>query len=110
MPEWQEEHTPVGQCIDGYRGTGPIARGGLGEVYRGIQESPDWRVAIKILSPRLDHPNGMRTLNFGSADTTCHTVLELIEGGNLRDTRQRFREAEPQLPLARTISIAERPG
>lgn len=130
MTGTHEEHGLVGKRIGGYRVTGFIARGGMGEVYRGIQESLDRPVAIKILSPRLsahtdfrerferearvaarlDHPNAVRILDFGHADATYYMVLELIEGENLRDTLQRLREQRRRLRIGRTVEIVEQVG
>ena len=123
-------HNLVGERIGGYRVTGFIASGGMGDVYRGIQESLDRPVAIKILAPRLsahtdfrerferearvaarlDHPNAVHILDFGSVGTTYYMVLELIDGDNLREVLRQHREEGRRLPLERTVDIVKQVG
>ena len=120
----------IGQSLGGYRITSYIARGGMGEVYRAIQESLDRPVAVKVLSPRfsamtdfqqrferearvasrLDHPNALRILDFGVQDTIYFMVLDLVDGGNLRDLLRQTSEQGERLPLDRTVEIVSQVG
>lgn len=130
MSDAQQGDSLVGRTLGGYRITDFIARGGMGEVYRGIQESLDRPVAIKVLSPRfsafadfqqrferearvasrLDHPNALRILDFGVVDTTYYMVLELIQGESLRDLLARMQEQGERMPLERAVDIARQVG
>lgn len=125
MSDDHQKDSLIGRSLNGYKITGFIARGGMGEVYSGIQESLDRPVAIKILSPRfsaiadfqqrfgrearvasrLDHQNAVRILDFGVIDTIYYMVLELIEGENLRETLGRFREQGERMPLEQAVDI-----
>ena len=95
----------IGRIFKGYKVTRFIARGGMGLVFEGVQESLDRSVAIKFLYPhlsddqqfrerferearaiaRLDHPNIVRVLDFGSEDQMHFMILDFIDGVSLRD-------------------------
>src|SRR6266511_1285771 len=94
-----------------------IAEGSMASVYRGRHREDGRPVAVKIphravsgnvvlrqrfqteyrIGRELDHPNIVRTLDFGQEGGTCFLVLELVDGPDLweRITRQgRLPEAE----------------
>jgi len=86
--------------IEGY-----IARGGMGEVYRGTDTRMERTVAIKLLDPRLvseprevqrflreatatariDHPNVVEVYSVGELDGRPYLVMKFIEGKTLSD-------------------------
>lgn len=95
----------IGRTFKGYTVTRFIARGGMGLVFEGVQASLDRLVAIKFLYPhlsddeqfrerferearaiaRLDHPNIVRVLDFGTEGQLHYMILDFIDGVSLRD-------------------------
>ncbi len=91
--------------VPGYRLDVVLGKGGMGEVYKGVQLSLDRPVAIKFLAPEhsrdeafvarfekegaalaaLSHPNVVSIVDRGRADDTYYLVMELIDGRSLRD-------------------------
>jgi len=89
--------------IAGYRLTERIARGGMGSVYKAVQESIDRTVAVKLLgakyasdsvfverflrearaAARLNHPNIVQAIDVGRADGHYYFVMEYVEGPTL---------------------------
>ncbi|HVV08701.1 Stk1 family PASTA domain-containing Ser/Thr kinase [Amycolatopsis sp.] len=88
-----------------YRVDTPIARGGMSSVYRGADTRLDRPVAIKIMDPRfaddrsfverfereaksaarLHHPNVVTVHDQGVDGDHVFLVMELVDGGTLRD-------------------------
>ena len=80
-----------------------IGSGGMGSVFRGRDRETDRAVAVKVLTSavsanertlqrfaqefqaasKLDHPNIVRSLDFGSANGRAFLAMELIEGESL---------------------------
>jgi serine/threonine protein kinase len=81
-----------------------IGEGGMGVVWKGRWRKTGELVAIKLLTPgssrhaatllqrfeqefkaglRLDHPNIVKVLDFGSANKIHYMVMELVDGGSL---------------------------
>jgi hypothetical protein len=100
-----------------------IARGGMGEVYLGLDTETGQQVAIKRLRPelaahkpeavqrlvregeilrQLNHPNIVKVLATVEKDGQPIIVMEYVSGGSLRD----LLEQQPQLPLERALDIA----
>jgi serine/threonine-protein kinase len=95
----------IGRSFKGYRVIRFIARGGMGLVFEANQESLDRPVVIKFLYPhlssdsrfrerferearsiaRLNHPNIVRVLDFGSEDMLHFMILEYVDGVSLRE-------------------------
>jgi serine/threonine protein kinase len=97
------------QTIGDYELVEKIAEGGMGTVYRGRQRSNGQIVAIKLVAPnmannevflqrfknefnaanKLDHPNIVRALDFGTAAGRPYLVMEFIEGESLGQRLER---------------------
>ena len=112
----------IGQIIaERFAVTGPIGAGGMGTVYRAIQQAVDRPVALKILtqelssSPqavkrflheariisRLKHVNTVTLYDFGATgDGRLYIAMELIEGWQLRSLIERG-----PLGVDRTLAI-----
>src|SRR5262249_31252425 len=97
----------IGQVLDGrFEILAVLGEGGMGAVYRARQISVDRMVAIKVLSTqlaadaqwaqrfqnearaasRLRHPNTIRIIDFGRAQTGQYFIaMELLEGRGLRE-------------------------
>src|SRR5262245_39187039 len=104
-----------------YKLLGLIAEGSMASVYRGHRRRDGQAVAIKIPHPsvagdeilrerfrteyraghELNHPNIVRTLDFGQESGTFYLVMELVDGPDLW---QRLREEGP-LPEAEAVAI-----
>ena len=111
-------HGLLGAMIDRrYRVDAPIARGGMSTVYRGLDMRLDRPVAIKIMDPqfasdpefaarfefearavaRLRHPGLVAVYDHGRDGDLAFLVMELVEGGTLREL---LRERGPMPPHA----------
>lgn len=120
----------IGRVFKGYKVTRFIARGGMGLVFEGVQESLDRSVAIKFLYPhlsddeqfrdrferearaiaRLDHPNIVRVLDFGSDGQLHFMVLDYIDGVSLRDHLIRVQADGLTLRTETIASITQQVG
>jgi eukaryotic-like serine/threonine-protein kinase len=115
----------VGTRLGGYIVRRMIARGGMGVVYEGYQESLDRPVAIKILYPhlsddpgfrerfqrearalaQLNHPHIVRVIDFGVSEQFVYMIMELVSGHSLRDELIRLREQGVSMDIPRTMEI-----
>ncbi len=100
--------TPVGELIASrYRVVGRLGRGGMGSVYRVVDESSGSEVALKRLGgkalpkvgradrlrfrrefhtmARLQHPRIVRVFEFGIDDVGPFYTMELLDGQDARD-------------------------
>ena len=96
---------PVGARVGEYQVTGLLGQGGMGVVYSGVHPLLGRRVAIKVLNrqvahaeaaarflqearaaSRLRHPNIVDVFAFGQMPDGPTTVMEYLEGENLRAT------------------------
>lgn len=118
----------IGVAIAGrYRIQSVIARGGVGRVYKGVQEPLGRFVAVKILDPlrvvndtqaeahtkrflreatvssRLNHPNTVVVHDYGTLDDgRLYLVMEYLEGPTLRQALQQG----ASLDVPRALHIA----
>ena len=111
-----------GTTLGGYRVEALLGSGGMGSVYRGVQESLKRPVAIKVLRAELGqdaaivarfrreaelaaslaHPNIAQVTDFGVEEGRAYLVMDLLEGEPLAETI----ESEGRLDEARTVRIA----
>ncbi|MBV9919368.1 MAG: Stk1 family PASTA domain-containing Ser/Thr kinase [Pseudonocardia sp.] len=96
----------AGALLDArYRVGSPIATGGMSTVYRGVDTRLDRPVAVKIMdarfaddpafrtrferearsAARIDHPAVVDVYDQGTDDDQLFLVMELVDGGTLRD-------------------------
>jgi hypothetical protein len=88
-----------------FRLEGFVGRGGMGAVFRGVDQQYGQEVAIKLLLPeprsdsraidrfrqeietlqQLDHPHVVRLIDYGDAGGAPFLVTEWAEGGSLRE-------------------------
>ncbi|WP_094273707.1 Stk1 family PASTA domain-containing Ser/Thr kinase [Rhodococcus sp. OK302] len=108
----------IGEMLERrYRVDAPIARGGMSTVYRGLDTRLDRPVAIKVMDPqfaadpafltrfefearavaRLKHPALVAVYDQGSDRGHAFLVMELVDGGTLREL---LRERGPMPPHA----------
>jgi serine/threonine protein kinase len=114
-------------AIAGYRILGRLGRGGMGTVWRALQEGTRRPVALKILNTsafgsavaqarfareveltaRLEHPHIARVYDSGVHHGSYYYAMELIEGESL-DSYVRLRQLEPReiVELMRTVCVA----
>ncbi len=110
-----------GQRLGAYDVVGPLGAGGMGEVYRARHTALDRLVAIKVLPAplavdpdararfereakavaALSHPNILAIHDFAVDGTTAYVVMELLEGGTLRE-RLPHGYTRPRPPRLRT--------
>jgi hypothetical protein len=110
----------TGKTFGDYQVQELIGKGGMSEVYRGIQQQTGQIVAIKILSEMLmgeqefmsrferegrtvaalSHPNIIRMFNFGTSDSIYYMAMELVEGESLS---KRLKQGAISLEQTRTI-------
>ena len=88
--------------IGGFRITKELGKGGMGAVYRAIQESVEREVALKVLAPhfakspqagdrflreaktagKVNHPNVISIIDVGQERGQYYMALELVTGGD----------------------------
>jgi mono/diheme cytochrome c family protein/tRNA A-37 threonylcarbamoyl transferase component Bud32 len=112
----------VGRRIGNFVIESRIGEGAMGAVYRGVHDTLDRRVAIKVLKPqlaaddnlvnrfideakaasRLGHPNLVQVLDFGTLpDGRRYTVMEYLDGRDLEGAL----ELEGPQPIGRVAAI-----
>lgn len=131
----------VGALLDHrYRVTSLLARGGMSTVYRGLDTRLDRQVAIKVMHPqfaadrsfverferearaaaKLHHPHVVAVhdqgVDFSGEEARAFLVMELVDGGTLRDLLESTGPLPPELaisiaePVLAALSVAHRAG
>ena len=127
----------LGELLDGrYRIDSPIARGGMSTVYRGLDTRLDRPVAVKVMDPayagdpeflsrfafearavaRLSHSGLVAVHDQGNDRGHAFLVMELVEGGTLRELLRERGAMPPEVALAvlepvlAALSTAHRAG
>jgi Tol biopolymer transport system component/serine/threonine protein kinase len=120
----------VGSTINGYHVTRFIARGGMGAVFEATQVSLERQVAIKFLYPylsddptfrdrfqrearsiaRLNHPNIVRVLDFGSYEAFHYMVMDLIDSESLRARLVRLHKDGARMDVNEAVRILQQVG
>ena len=112
---WNDAELEGEIVADRYAIRALIARGGMGEVYRGRDELLRRDVAIKVsrrrddpklierfqreasLAARFDHPNIVRIFDFGQTDDGCpFLVMELLRGQRFTELSKRCGPMDPE--------------
>jgi serine/threonine protein kinase len=113
----------IGKTIGKYRFVAPLGRGGMGTVFRAVDETLDREVAIKVLNPdladsevmkrfraeaitlaKLSHPDIATIYELYRADADLLMVMELLRG----ETLDKLSERCSPLPLDQAVSIVNR--
>src|SRR5919199_5475382 len=119
----------IGHTFHGCRVTRFIARGGMGLVFEGVQESLERRVAIKFLYPHLsgqsfqerferearviaqfNHPNVVRIIDYGSNGSLHYIIMDLIDGASLREHLATFHARGERFDTEAIIRIVQPVG
>ena len=99
------------EILGPYRIGDPIGRGGMGTVYRGVNEETGKSAAVKVLSSvlynddtfrerfeaeietlkTLSHPNIVQLYGYGKEDGHLFYAMELVEGTSLEEELQNGR-------------------
>lgn len=133
--------TLVGALLDGrYRVTSVLARGGMSTVYRGVDTRLGRPIAIKVMHSQfaadrsfvdrferearaaagLHHPNVVAVhdqgVDFAGDGARAYLVMELVDGGTLRDLIESSGPLSPELalsvaePVLAALAVAHRAG
>jgi serine/threonine-protein kinase len=122
-----EEDPLIGQLVAGrYRVVKRLGEGGMGEVYLGMHEAIEKKVALKVLrreysqkpdivtrfqqeaisASRIKHPNVLDVFDFGQLDNGCFFLaMEFLEGNDLADELLRARVLDPVRGLQIALQI-----
>jgi len=116
-----------GEQFGKYLLVGEIARGGMGEVYLGVQQGPEGfskTIVVKRmvrhltkradfirmfidearLAARLEHPNIVKTYEFGEHEGQYYTVMEFLAGEDLRKMLHKLQQP-PHRRLALSLAV-----
>ena len=104
----------IGKTVGKYRIVGQLGRGGMGTVYRAVDQTLDREVAIKVLNPeladtkiikrfqaeattlaKLNHPEIATIYELLRLETQLLIVMELVRGETLEKVSVRLGKIEP---------------
>lgn len=118
----------VGEPFGKYLLVGDIAVGGMAEVFLGVQQGLAGFLKVVVLkrvlphystneqfvrmfideariAARLDHPNIVRTYEFGAFDGQYYTCMEYLPGEDVRGILRRLSHAKQRMPLHLAVGI-----
>lgn len=118
----------VGERFGKYVLVGEIAVGGMAEVFLGVKQGLEGFLKVVVLkrvlphftdneqfvrmfvdeariAARLDHPNIVRTYEFGELDGQYYTVMEYLPGEDLRGILRRLSVTKQKMPLHVAVGI-----
>ena len=121
-----ESNVAVGTTIAEYVVEEPIGSGGMGEVYRALDERLGRRVALKVLLRRLaddagfrerllresrlaaslDHPNVVPVYEAGNADGRLYIAMRYVDGTDLKALLRRQGALDPARAIALAAQVA----
>ena len=128
FPAIGEQEPPLTGCVlDHFRIQERIGRGGMGSVFRAVDERLQRTVALKVLSPahsrdrasmlrfrnearsaaRLDHPNIARVFYVGEDRGLHFIAFEFVTGRTVRDLVEAHGQMAPQDAVSITRQVAE---
>ncbi len=110
------------KTIGGFRIIAELGKGGMGAVYKAVQESIDREVALKVMAPhfaknkqagdrfireaktagKVNHPNVISIIDVGQENGQYYMALELVSGG---DAEQLCAQEGGQLSEKRALEI-----
>lgn len=116
----------VGRQLGPYRITKKIAKGGMAEIYEGVDEVHNRPVAIKVLRAdmaeeqefvtrfrreaeavaQLKHPNILEVYDSGFEDETEYITMTYVDGGSLKDLISRG-PMSPEEAVSIAIQLAD---
>jgi serine/threonine protein kinase len=122
------EEIIAGEPFGKYVLVGDIAVGGMAEVFLGVQQGLAGFLKVVVIkrvlphftaneqfvrmfideariAARLDHPNIVRTYEFGAAEGQYYTVMEYLPGEDLRSILRRLSHGKQRMPLHLAVGI-----
>ena len=119
----QDERGLIGQALHKYRIDRFLGQGPVAAVYKATDIELDRAVALRILNPnmaaeeamrqrflrearslsRLDHPSIVHVLSFDNADGEIFMVMDLIQGGSMRQYLQQLADQNREMDYSEAI-------
>src|SRR4051812_6539835 len=116
----------AGARLGPYRIEGVVGRGGMGVVYRAIQDGLDRSVALKVITPELaedddfrarfqreaklaaslDHPNVIPVYEAGEADRALYLAMRFVKGEDLASIVKRGGPLPPERAITIVTQVA----